>query len=267
MIKVFKNATDISLNVESYVDDYSFGTLLDSDFIYVGFDKPINALYVHMTTANTNTSVLSLEYYNGAFIAAVGLVDRTVGLSGSNFIEWDRNQTEEVVTTINGLEKFWYRISVDVTTSALTFRGINLLFSSDEQLREEANYLLSTDYYVGSETSFVNYHQAARNQIIQRLRNEGYRVINNSTGHKDLDIFDLLDYKQLQEASKYLVLAKIFFFLSDATDDKYNQKHIEFTKMYSDAFRTFFLAVDLNDDGKESVSEKGQFKSGIIIRV
>ena len=33
MLRIFKNSSEISLELESYVEDYSFSTLLDSDFL------------------------------------------------------------------------------------------------------------------------------------------------------------------------------------------------------------------------------------------
>lgn len=268
MLSIWKDTTDISLDMENYTKEYSFGTLTDAQYIYVGNYKPINALYAHLEKVNTNSGTLSVEYYNGStFTAVSGLVERTEAFTESGFIEWDRNQTDEAKTTVNSLEKYWYRISTDTTTTSLIFRALNLLFSSDVNIKEEAPYLLSSDYWPSEETSFVNYHQAARNEIIQRLRNEGYSAYNTVSGHKDLDIFDLNDYKQLQEASKYLVLSKIYFYLSDAPEDKYIQRSREFKSMYNDAFRTFFLSVDANDDGLQSKSEKSAFKSGVITRV
>lgn len=268
MLKIFKDNSDVSLELESYVQDYSLGVLADDEFIYVGYKKPINALYAHMTTPNTSSGTLSVEYFNGSdFTPVADLVERTKGLTENNFIEWSRNQDDEEMTTINSLEMFWIRISIDVSTSALTFRALNLLFSSDNELKEEADYLLSSNYYHGSETSYVNYHQASRNQIIQRLRNQGYSVNNKSSGHHDLTIFDLLSFKQLQEASKFMVLGKIFFFLSDAVEDKYYQKYQDYKRLSNEAFNTFFLSIDKNDDGVEDKHEKAGFKTGLIKRV
>lgn len=266
-LDVYVNATVHTLDLEDYLDSTTVGVIATSDFLYVGYRKPINAFYIDFTSANTNSSVLTLEYYsNSGFVSVNGLVDRTRGFSRSELVKWDRNQTNEAKTTINSIEQFWYRISVSADTTSLVCTGLNLLFSDDAMIKEEAPHVLSSDYYPAGEDSWIGCHQAARNEIIQRLRTEGYSTKTANT-FNDVTIFDLLDHTQLSVASKYLVLSKIFFFLSDSPDDKYYQKYEDYKRLYNDAFKTFFLAIDYDDDGVLDTEEKGSFKSGIIIRV
>lgn len=267
MLLVYKNSTDYSAELENYISDTVALTLLDSDYLYVGYKKPINAFYVAGYNMNTNTSVLTVEYYNGsAFTDVTNLSDKTSGLARDGFVSWDRNLTNEDATTINSLEKYWYRISVDVTTSAMTLYGLNLLLSDDLDIKELETNLVSSDYFPDGFASFLPYHQSARNEIIQRLRNEGNGVYNGVTFY-DLTVFDLLDYTQLKEASKHLAISNIYFNLSDSIDDKYYQRYQEYRKRYDENYRVFYLSIDTNDDGEQSASEKESFKTGFIIRV
>jgi hypothetical protein len=178
---------------------------------------------------------------------------------------WDRNLSGEKKTTINSIELFWYRISVSVTTSAVVFSGINLLLSDDIMLKEIEPNLVSSDYYPLNTTSFIGFHQAARNEIIQRLRNEG-KGVHNGVSFSDLTVFDLLDFTQLSEASKYLTASQIYFNLSDAPEDKYAEKYKDYLKRYNEAYKTFYLSLDTNDDGLQDDEEKASFRSGVIQR-
>jgi len=265
MLKIFHQTADRSLKLANYIDQTQSIALLDSEYIYIGYKKPINAVYVGMSTVNTNTSVVSLEFYNGTTWAEPsGLVDKTQGLTRSSWITWDRNQTNEAKTTINTVELYWYRLSVDVSTSAVVYLGISLLLSDDYMIKEVESQLLDADFYPTGFTSFIPFHQAARSEIIQRLRNEGKGTYNGST-FNDLTVFDLLDFTQLSEASKYFALSQIYFNLSDSVDDKYWQKFENYLARYDAAYKTFFLSLDENDDGKQDAIEKETFRSGIII--
>lgn len=267
MLKIFHNSTDYSEKLENYIDQTQAITLLDTDYLYVGYKKPINALYVAMSTVSTGTRTVDIEYYNGStFTAAEDKEDKTLGLTRNGWLKWIRNQITEAVTTINSLELFWYRISVSTSTSAVTYLAINLLFSDDIMIKECEPHLLDTDFYPTGYTSFIPFHQAARSEIIQRLRNEG-RGVYDGTQFSDLNIFDLLDFTQLGEASKFYALAQIYFNLSDSPEDKYWQKYEDYMKRYNNAYRVFFLSIDENDDGLQSIDEKEAFKSGLIIRV
>jgi hypothetical protein len=267
MLKIYHNATDYSEKLENYIDQTQAITLLDSDYLYIGYKKPINAVYVAMSTVSTGTRTVDIEYHNGSAFAAVeDKEDKTIGLTRNGWLKWSRNQVSEAVTTINTLELFWYRISVSVSTSAVTYLGINLLLSDDIMIKELEPHLLDADFYPTGYTSFIPFHQAARSEIIQRLRNEG-RGVYDGTQFSDLTIFDLLDFTQLGEASKFFALAQIYFNLSDSPDDKYWQKYEDYLKRYNNAYRVFFLSIDLNDDGIQDQAEKEAFKSGLIVRV
>lgn len=271
-LKVFIESTEFTYEAENFLNETISHTLLDSQFIYLGYKKPINAFYAGLDTANTNSATLNVEYYNGTGWASVTeLKDETRAFKRSGFVRWDRNQENETKTTVNSLELFWIRVSTSVTTSALVFSGINMLLSDDLMLKEIDPSLLSSDYYPDGESSFIGFHQAAKSHIIQRLRNEGkgtYSVEGDEfVKFNDLNIFDLLDYRQLSEASKYLCAAKIYFDRSDSLDDKYYQKFQDYTNMFNQAYRVYFLSLDTNDDGKQSEAERKNFQSRVINRV
>jgi hypothetical protein len=86
------------------------------------------------------------------------------------------------------------------------------------------------------------------------MRNKGKQVSN--LGYpKMLDQFDLHNYEEVKQASKYKALATIFFNESDSVDDKWYQKAKDFDRLYSESICLNFLSLDENDDGKEEVDE------------
>lgn len=232
-------------------DSFTFTFATSEDAFYVGFYKPINVFYVNLETANTNTSQLSIEYYNGtAFSSLDGSHDDTSGFSRSGFIRWDRNQEDESKTTVNGLEKYWYKITTDSTTTALTFSGVNIVFSDDEDLKREMYEISDSGFYPGSETSHILTHVAARDEIIQELRADGrYKEDFNTGKLKDITSFDLLDISQVKVASTYLTLSKILMASSDASDDIFMTKSSMYRSLYNKAMQTMYLSVDEDDDG------------------
>lgn len=253
MLKIFYNATDLSEKLESYAQDTVAITLLSAEEIQIGYYKPINALYIENSTSNSNTSVLSVQYYNGTAFTNLTISDRTSGLARSGFVTWGRNQTNEALTTLNSLELYWYKLKVSVSTSAMVIKGINLVFSDEQALQEE--YPGITKYYPTGQTSFINFHQTTRDDILQMIRNSGKKV-KNLTDQKNLDQFDLLDFTEVKSAAKYFCLAKIFFWLSDEVDDKWYQKAKDYEQKASAQLSLVYLSIDSNDDGEYNQDEK-----------
>ena len=271
-LKVFFDTDDYTSEAENYIQDTFDGTMQSGNYLWVGYFKPINAVYVGIDTGHSayvSSEVVTVEYYNGStFTDVTNLTEGTRHFTRSGWLSWDRNQTDEAATTENSEELYWYRIEfTGAEYLPVTFSGVNLLLSDDIMLKEDEPHLLNGDYYPAGETSFIGFHQSARNEIVQRLRNEGNGTYANNIYFDDLTVFDLLDYTQLSLASKYSTLSKIFFNLSDSVEDKYYAKYRDYQTMYNDAFNVFFLSIDKNDDGLQNEVEKSSFQSGIIVRV
>lgn len=258
--------TDYSLDLFDYASDPVSLTLASTESIYIGFRKPLNTFYVQMDTYSTTDTTLSVKYYNGSsFVSVTGLHDETRAFKKSGFVIFDRNLASEAKTTINSTELYWYELSVAADTSASVFRGINIVYSSDADLKTEVFEI--SDYLPNGENSFILSHAAARNEIIQKLRTDGRYKLDFSTGvAKDITAFDLLDVSQVRVASTYLVLSKIYSNLSDETDDVYSQKSDRYKSMYNAAMQHFFLWLDTDDDGTLDIEERTQDVSGVIQR-
>jgi len=124
-----------------------------------------------------------------------------------------------------------------------------------------------TDYLPTNEVSFVKFHEAARDEIIQEIRNKGMLVGSSQALSKQIDVFDLLDISEFRNVSKYLTLSKILFWLSDAVDDKWQKKAEKFHKSYLDSLDLAYTSIDFDDDGQKDVTERNGWNQCRLNRV
>jgi hypothetical protein len=234
--------------------------------IMIGSYKPIASLYLNIS-AQTLALSTSFKYFNGTSYSPVkGFKDLSFGLSRAGFISWERNQLNEKKSTEFGADKYWYKLQLtelngDPLSSPVTvqFKGIDLVFSDDWDLIEE--YPSIMQHIPDGQETFIRFHASARDEIITDLRNAGV-VINGESYRKQLDQWDLLDKDEVNEASKFLTLSKIFNWLSDNSDDRYKQLASDYQADAGEAL-TPLISIDINDDGIESDVE--QVDSSVII--
>lgn len=243
--------SDLSYNSFDYSrDSFSLTLTNPTSYLYIGFYKPINSVYIHLTTANTNAATLIMQYWNGSSWTSLSNAhDDTKGLTRSGYIMWDRNQTNDTEYTVNSTSKFWVRFQPSVTTSAMTVEGINLIFADDQDLKMEVPEITDTNHLAGK-TSHILTHVAVKNQIIQELRNKDYYKVNQTTGVKEnLTAWDILDLNQIKQAAVFLALSKIYFNFSDS-DDKYQKKSDWYADKYVKAMAVARLSIDDDNDGQ-----------------
>jgi len=241
------------------------------DFIYIGFYKAINNIYVEMATANANAATATVKYYNGsAFTAVSNQFDDTKAFTRSGFIRWDRgidaSTNLEAATTVNGESKFWYQIAVSADTSAMVFNGLNIVFSDEQDLKR---VLFEVDkYYPTGETSHILTHAGARDEIVQQLNLTGQSKVNSAGKELDISAFDLLDISEVKLASTYLVLSMIMMNMSDDIDDIYMNKHSHYLSKYNKIINVMKIRVDSDDDGlDDGNTERENLTFGFIKRL
>lgn len=262
-LSVLHDANASFTNYSNESHDYSRDTATitlttTTGFIYIGFKKPINSLYIDFTTANTNAATTTLEYWNGTTWTAVGnLMDDSKGLTRSGFITWDRQTLAnvDVQKAVNSITKNWVRLSLSATTSAMVINGISNILADDQDLKQEVPEIADTNHLAGK-TSHILTHVAVRNQIIQDLRNKNYNVTNPTTGLvEDLTLWDILDINQLKQAAIFLALSKIYYNFSDRIDDIYGVKSIYYKDQYKAAIALSKLSLDSYSDGVANSAE------------
>lgn len=247
--------TDYSTEAQDFTRDAMTITLTTDDYLYVGFYKPINALYAEVSTANVNPANLSMEYYNESGVwASTQLSDDSKGLTRSGFLTWARPEDSQA-TIVNSEELHWVRFAVSADTSATGLQAVNILFSDDRDVYKETPALIDTCFYQSGQTSHVLNHLAAKNYIMGRLRNLGY-VQRTTSGEENITEWDILDVYELRQAATYYAISQIYFNLSDDVDDQYWIKYQDYIKRFEESFNLGRLRVDQNDDGKASEAEK-----------
>lgn len=247
--------SDNSLDLNNYLqDDVALSWVAAEDNQYIGLYKPFYGLYFELTSAASVAPSLSIEYWNGSAWSALNIFDETKDLARSGFIRWDRELEDWEEVDVNGVSKFWLRLRAS-NDFDLTYRGINIVFSNDSDLTAEQNDIVSK-YKAKGDVSMIRYHVAARNEIIQSLRNSGYSTQQNeSSTTNQITQWDILDIDEPRQASKFLTLAKVWFDNSNETDDKSWQRYTENYSHFGAAYKLFFQTLDKDDDGKKDANE------------
>lgn len=231
---------DLSRDSQDYLrDDYSLSFVAIEDKLYVGLYKPFNSFYVEF---KSTTAVTGITYKVNSNIIDVN--DDSKDFKRSGFVEFEK-PSDWVVETINGVEAFW----VEITSSndfACEIQGLNIVFSDDNDLKQEVRAI--DNLLAKNDISFIAYHVAARNEIIQTLRNGGRtKTVDNIV--RNITKWDLLEFGEIRQASKYLTLAKIFFDISENVDDKFYGKFRDYEGMFGKAFDLWIMSLDTTDDG------------------
>ena len=257
--------TDHSIDAVDFQRDTFTTTLATgTDFLYIGFYKPVNAVYAEISTVNTNASTFTIEAWDGDSWESVEHRDETRGFTRSGFITWDRQSpvVSDDQTTVNSVKTEWIRISTDVTHSATVFDGFNLVFADDESLKVEFPNITDPRILPTGASSNIMHHVAARDTIVQDLRTGGYIKYDSNNVLENVTQWDLLDVYEIKEAAKFLALSKIFFILSDDIEDNWWHKHQEYNNLYKRTMQMARLTFDTDDDGVEDSSENlAAFKS------
>ena len=157
------------------------------------------------------------------------------------------------------------------------FQGINIVFCDDQDMltiNPRAN-----DFKFKSQASFMNYRLEATNQIVRTLRNGGWvkmfssnSQISPSVGQsglaklRSITKWDILDVDEIRDAAKYLALSKLFFEVSENNEDKSYMRYKDYRDKYSEAFKMFFISLDLDDDGEVDRYENHHTNELEIIR-
>lgn len=266
----FRNALEIRHDDNSVFTDYKNEALdftrdpftialdKDEDYLYIGFHKPINSLYIDIITSNVNGGNITAEYFGGGTFKPIkGLYDQTNNLSRNGGVTWHRNQDDEEVTTIDSTELYWYRFSTSITWSDVELNAVNILFSDDQALKLKFNKILS-DELLDGEANHNKVHAGCRDEIVSAIIRRGYVKLDGTrddVSSANITAWDLHDIYEVKEAATYLALSRIFFDFSDNDEDIFMAKSDKYMSIYEKSIDLVRLSVDVNDDGKMDDSE------------
>jgi hypothetical protein len=252
-LKVVHNSIDYTQKMGDFNNSVTTFNL-STHPLYIGLHKPLKALYVEMTT-RVATDTLSLQIYNGTtFVDGDGVEDDTFGLTRSGFIKFTEDvDHDQEKTTIAGAELYWVKLTTTGAPSSVAIHGINLVLSNDLDFGFIPNV---TDYLPENKTSFIAYHQEARDLIVQSLRSSGKQIVRQDEvggqqrlNARQVDVFDLLEIEEFRNASKYLALSLLFEYLSKSEDDHFAIKAKRYHDRHVENLNSRLFSVDLDDDG------------------
>lgn len=231
-------------------------TLKEGDYLYIGYHKPIKNVYFDIKTPNTISNTITVEHskpHDGGWLH-LNVFDETYGFTKSGYIQWLELDKELISEReINHITKYWIRIKVSADNTDAVWNFVGLILSTDHDLALENPYIMDQALLMG-QSSHINAHISARNEIIQSLSNKG--TIKNIGVPRRLTFWDILDIQEFRQGSMFLALSKIYFNLSDNKDDTWLAKSKEYRKFYQDQIDLYFKTIDMNDDGVTSNAER-----------
>jgi len=253
---------DVSDPLGDFSTDTSAVTLTNTGSLYVGYRKPFSSLYISLAAPSTGTRDVEVEAFDGTSWNYCRRVDDTKGFTRSGGIQWELPETHSEAT-VDGERLFWVRLSVGVSTSAMTVKALSQLFSDDRDLLTLNPRILDADFLLG-QSSHELHHVAARDEIVQLFRNRGARgKAATKTLYTNLTFWDLCDVQQVRLASAHLAASKVFMVVANSgqQDDRWLAKaryhNGEYDKAIKLAFTSF--ADDMSGDAKP------QQMTGVVI--
>lgn len=246
--------SDHTLNSSNFIKD-KFEVDLDdaTDHMYIGYFKPINCFYVEIAThlAPPANGDFIIEYYNGTDWTELSVEDHTQKFSRSGYLKFDSSVLQQV--TVNGIENYYIRVKF---IGHVNICGIGCLFSDDCALQEESYEIVDECYFSNGFKSHIISHVAARNYIMQQLRNMGYVKYTDKCEKDDIVCFDLLNVGEVRQAATYLTLSKIYLSLADSQESIEWAKYQEYQNMYESTFSALKITLDTNNNGKKDSKDK-----------
>jgi len=232
------------------------------DYLYIGSDLPFNHRYFEVTTANTNTSAMSVEIWNGSeWNAAVDVIDQTSAsgrtLAQSGYISWttDRNEswgmdetTENVtgLTTLKIYNMYWVRLKVSASLSGTTAVGyVGFKFANDDDLGGRYPDLVGSTIMDAFETGKTNWneqHFLAAEDIIKDIRRK--RIAWNAN--------QITDWEQFNLAAVH----KVALIIMQSFGDDYKDNRLDAKREYEDAMNLKVFTIDSNMDGHIQTDER-----------
>jgi hypothetical protein len=259
-MKLLINAVDYSNQLLDGLDNplqVTLSTVSDNTF-EVQSVKPLSRLYWAVDSSHDGT--LSLSYFNGTALASASVSsDTTAALTRQGWLTWDRPSDDS-----KDGDNYRYVFTLeDVSTlPTLNLSFVGIVFSEDRDLKKEYPNII--DHKPENDSSFLRFHVAAKDSIVQWFKGKG-QVTFNGTKFQEVDEFDFLIPGELQMASRFMTLAKIFFWLSDSSDDKYYQKGKDFIAESYNSLDVYYVSIDKDQDA--TPDEAGNLENTVQVLV
>jgi len=258
---------DISMAVANYRSaGYTLPIIAAQDAVYIASDMPFNHKWIELSTANTETTTISLANWFDQWVDVVDLVDNTNGLKNSGYITWKTNRlkgwTSELdsndvtgVTNSAIYNMYWLKMTFSANLSLTTkIKTICNKFSDDIILTDYypdlANSDLKTAFEAGK-TTWDDQHFIAADIIIRDMKK--MNIIKSPS--------QLMNFELFAEAGAHKVAEIVYNGLGRPYLDQKNEAR----KAYDAAINIKHFDIDDDGDGNLTPCEM-QTKTGNLCR-
>lgn len=257
-IRTIKNTTDTTEETRTLNSKPLSFVLTTGDKFYLGFHDRFASRYFSFATANTNTTALTVKFWDGdAFVAVDDVIDQTFGFTESGFLSWvnDTKWQTKVQTGTEG-ELFWIEISVSADLSAGTsLEAVINIFSDDDLLRGYYPELVSdTRFQPPGRSDLLEQHVAGKNLVVQRMIQK--KVIDKESQIIDINPVALAAV----HATASIIMAPIA--ISEAQDKLLDDARSQFERELTQSI----YEIDSNSDGVVSDAERRVTTGGLFRR-
>lgn len=172
--------TDYTYQLKDYRSgSMSFTLIAAQDAIYIGHELPFNSFYLKVATANTNASVMSIQYWDSSsWYDVIETIDETSSsgksLAQSGYITFVPNKAKSWVKestnysgesiddleTINVYDMYWIKITFSANLSAsVVLNWFGQKFCNDNDLLSEYPDLVRDDLLDAWETGKTSWEE------------------------------------------------------------------------------------------------------------
>lgn len=258
-MRIIYNSIDYSYKFNDYRETAQSFAYVEGGYVYIGSIAPFNNLWFELGTVNAVTATPSVYiWHNGAWVAAVDVVDETRGLFASGRLSWNtdkdkgwsKEQTSESVTGITSFKiynKYWVRLSWSATlTAGTTLKYIGQKFATDDILYSHYPDLNNSDIRTGYETGKTTWdeqHFMAVDHIVRELKRRN--IIQSRS--------QIMDWTLFSDAACHRVAMIVY----QAFGAPYKDQLTAATAAFNAAMDIGNFNIDLDNTGSLSPAEMG----------
>lgn len=267
-LSIFNEDKDLSFILSNFKET-ELVSLNESNYLYIGFSKPINTLYFDIEKESTLKSKIIIEKISNNVWSKVSSLDCTNSFNESGFIYLNEFK-EEQKTIINNQEMFWVRISSEAEISDIEFRFINLLFCDKKDLIKKDS-TIHTFYPYDENDNKIKTHilalMAGRDWVTMEINKLGkFKSYNGIQAHL-ISYWDIMNINEVRDIAEDMALYTMYDNANDSEGYYEKQRDIllkRAVKNFNKFTGGFLLTLDLNQDGKVDDNEK--FQSTVIVQ-
>lgn len=253
-IRVIKNKngtyTDLSLDNQDESATCLLNINVTTDYLYIGQHFPFNNFYIKIGTANSNSSNMLIDYWDGnIWRSAVDVLDATnsggktlarsgvIQFSPNHYYQWTMiDDTSEApspadLQTLTMYNLYWIRIKFSASLSNTTAsKKIAYCFSTHQQLDNRDRTI----------NSYLTAFGAGKTSWEDELITSSLDVVNELKARNlIIESGNILRFEGVSVATDWRALMNIYRELGGDYNDKYDKAYIEFNRSLSSKVFTF----------------------------